>query len=81
MSAVRIRQFLMSHFLKLLVELRVAASGIAWKGSESDGVIAMKSEDIKWAQWLRVARNFQLRIGLKDHSKETFDGFIREVCC
>ncbi|KAK7469064.1 FACT complex subunit [Stygiomarasmius scandens] len=59
-------------------KLRVAASGIAWKGSESDGVIAMKSEDIKWAQWLRVARNFQLRIGLKDHSKETFDGFIRE---
>lgn len=52
---------------------------MAWKGEDSEGVAAMSSADIKWAQWLRVARNFQLRVGLKDRSRETFDGFTREV--
>jgi len=38
----------------------------------------MSAADIKWAQWIRVARNYQLRIDLKDRSKVTFDGFLRE---
>ncbi|EGN98471.1 hypothetical protein SERLA73DRAFT_109982 [Serpula lacrymans var. lacrymans S7.3] len=59
-------------------KFRVAASGMAWKGEESEGVIALPSGDIKWAQWLRVARNFQLRIDMKDRRRETFDGFARE---
>ncbi|EIN12861.1 SSrecog-domain-containing protein [Punctularia strigosozonata HHB-11173 SS5] len=60
-------------------KFRVAAAGMAWKadGKESTTTM-MKAEDIKWAQWLRVARNFQLRIGLKDRRRETFDGFVRE---
>ncbi|KAJ3575858.1 hypothetical protein NP233_g827 [Leucocoprinus birnbaumii] len=44
-------------------KFRVATSGMAWKGQDSDGVIAMPSAEIKWAQWVRVARNFQLRVG------------------
>lgn len=51
---------------------------MAWKGEESEGVIALSSQDIKWAQWIRVARNYQLRVGLKDRTRETFDGFTRE---
>lgn len=62
-----------------LEELRVAQSGMAWKGSGSD-ITAVPSADIKWAQWLRVARNFQLRVGVKDRKKICFDGFVREVC-
>ena len=61
------------------IELRLAASGMAWKGADTEALTAMSSADIKWAQWLRVARNFQLRVGLKDHRKESFDGFMREV--
>ena len=60
-------------------EFRVATSGMAWKGQDSEGVIAMPSADIKWAQWIRVARNFQLRVGMRDHRREKFDGFMREV--
>ena len=52
---------------------------MAWKGAESEGVTAMASTDIKWAQWMRVARGFQLRVGMKDHKREKFDGFSREV--
>ncbi|KAH9948881.1 SSrecog-domain-containing protein, partial [Amylocystis lapponica] len=59
-------------------KFRIASSGMAWKGEESDNMVAMSSEDIKWAQWLRVARNYQLRVGLKDRSREIFDGFMRE---
>ncbi|KAF9468632.1 structure-specific recognition protein-domain-containing protein [Collybia nuda] len=59
-------------------KFRVAASGMAWKGADSEGVTAMAAGDIKWAQWMRVARNFQLRIGLSNHRKEKFDGFMRE---
>ena len=54
-------------------------SGMAWKAEDGDQMVAMQASDIKWAQWIRVARNYQLRVGLKDRSKETFDGFVREV--
>ncbi|KAG6903162.1 hypothetical protein C0995_004710 [Termitomyces sp. Mi166 len=63
-------------------KFRVAASGMAWKGMDSEGVIAIPANHVDWAQWIRVARNFQLRIGLKDdkreHRAEKFDGFLRE---
>ncbi|KAF7314513.1 FACT complex subunit POB3 [Mycena kentingensis (nom. inval.)] len=58
-------------------KMRVAPSGMAWK-SEGGEVIAVAAGDIKDAQWLRVARGFQLRIGLKDRKRETFDGFRRD---
>ncbi|KAJ7451586.1 SSrecog-domain-containing protein [Mycena latifolia] len=59
-------------------KMRVASSGMAWKGIDTGEVIAVAGGDIKSAQWLRVARGFQLRIGLKDRKRETFDGFKRE---
>jgi structure-specific recognition protein 1 len=52
---------------------------MAWKSDEGAEAFTMPAADIKWAQWLRVARNFQLRVGLKDRSRETLDGFVREV--
>ncbi|KAI8994226.1 structure-specific recognition protein-domain-containing protein [Trametes punicea] len=59
-------------------KIRIAASGMAWKSEEGNEMVAMQGSDIKWAQWIRVARNYQLRVGLKDRSRETFDGFLRE---
>ncbi|KZT28330.1 SSrecog-domain-containing protein [Neolentinus lepideus HHB14362 ss-1] len=59
-------------------KFRVAVSGMAWRAEEIDTTVAISGPDIKWAQWLRVARNFQLRVGLKDRKRETFDGFMRE---
>ncbi|KAG5634401.1 hypothetical protein H0H81_002112 [Sphagnurus paluster] len=63
-------------------KLRVAKSGMAWKGVDSEGVVAIPSNHIDWAQWMRVARGFQLRIGMKDDKREQrtekFDGFARE---
>ncbi|KAK7048592.1 FACT complex subunit POB3 [Favolaschia claudopus] len=59
-------------------KMRVASSGMAWKGVETGEVVAIASADIKSAQWLRVARGFQLRVGLKDRKRDTFDGFKRE---
>ena len=57
----------------------MAQSGMGWKGSQSQEVVTLEGSRVKWAQWLRVARGFQLRIGLSDHTKEKFDGFLREV--
>lgn len=65
--------------LTLATEFRIAASGMAWKGEESERMVALASGDIKWAQWMRVARGYQLRVGLRDRTRETFDGFSREV--
>ncbi|KAI0826833.1 SSrecog-domain-containing protein [Trametes gibbosa] len=59
-------------------KFRIASSGMAWKAEEGSNMVAVQSSDIKWAQWIRVARNYQLRVGLKDRSRETFDGFVRE---
>jgi hypothetical protein len=60
-------------------EFRVAVSGMGWRGEDPEKVIAISSADIKWVRWLRVARGFQLRVGLKDHRREVFDGFERDV--
>ncbi|TFY78959.1 hypothetical protein EWM64_g5046 [Hericium alpestre] len=59
-------------------KFRVAASGMAWRAEDQAELVAMSSDEIKWAQWFRVARGFQLRVGLKDRRKEAFDGFERE---
>ncbi|OCH85951.1 SSrecog-domain-containing protein [Obba rivulosa] len=61
-----------------LGKFRIAASGMAWKGEESENMVALASGDIKWAQWMRVARGYQLRVGLRDRTREIFDGFVRE---
>ena len=68
-----------SVFSDEISEFRIAPSGMAWKGVDSEGVTAIPNTDIKWAQWMRVARQFQLRVGLKDHNKDKFEGFTREV--
>ena len=58
----------------------MAASGMAWMNSETKAVVSVPAAEIKWAQWMRVARNFRLRIGIKDKGKrENFDGFMRDV--
>jgi hypothetical protein len=70
-----------------MVGVRIAASGMAWKATDSEKVITVAASTIKWAQWLRVAGNYQLRVGTmvedkngsKDQRKEKFDGFQREV--
>ncbi|KAI0667756.1 structure-specific recognition protein-domain-containing protein [Trametes maxima] len=59
-------------------KIRIAPSGMAWKAEEGSDMIALQAADMKWAQWIRVARNYQLRVGLKDRTRETFDGFVRE---
>lgn len=52
---------------------------MAWRGEDAENVVAMSSGDIKWVRWLRVARGFQLRVGMKDRRREGFDGFERDV--
>ncbi|RXW17795.1 hypothetical protein EST38_g8054 [Candolleomyces aberdarensis] len=59
-------------------KFRVASGGMGWKGTDSGKVVTLEGSKVKWAQWLRVARHFQLRIGLADHTREKFDGFLRE---
>ncbi|GJE99834.1 structure-specific recognition protein-domain-containing protein [Phanerochaete sordida] len=66
-------------------KLRIAASGMAWRGEDSQQTIAIPQDEMKWAQWVRVARNYQLRIGLgnkdkknADRKREIFDGFARD---
>ncbi len=68
-----------SNLIYILLEFRVASSGMAWRGEDAENVIAMSSTDIKWVRWLRVARGFQLRVGLKDRRREVFEGFERDV--
>ncbi|CAG7852198.1 FACT complex subunit pob3 AltName: Full=Facilitates chromatin transcription complex subunit pob3 [Serendipita indica DSM 11827] len=59
--------------------LRIGATGISWKVLEGDKRVNVPASELKWAEWTRVARNYQLRIGLKDTWKrESFEGFRRE---
>jgi structure-specific recognition protein 1 len=61
-------------------ELRIGSSGISWKALEGGKTINVPASELKWAEWTRVARQFQLRVGLKDTwRREAFDGFTRPV--
>ncbi|KAI8454833.1 hypothetical protein BY996DRAFT_4581462 [Phakopsora pachyrhizi] len=64
--------------------LRIASGGLGWKPHDSTEVVTVSKEDIKWVQWIRVARGYQLRIGLNrdrpdvtigERRRESFDGF------
>jgi len=68
-------------------KLRIAASGLGWKPSDSPNIVTVSKDDIKWVQWIKVARGYQLRIGLNkdrtdikmgDRRRESFDGFRPE---
>lgn len=61
-------------------KLRMASTGLGWKGERDDKApTTISSTELKWMQWIRVARGFQLRIGLKGEKRRVaFDGFARE---
>ncbi|KAF9189484.1 FACT complex subunit [Haplosporangium sp. Z 767] len=58
--------------------LRLAQSGLGWKARKGDGLFTVRDADLKRTTWLRAARNFQLRIQLRDGRIVKFDGFQRE---
>ncbi|GAA5956646.1 hypothetical protein JCM8115_000636 [Rhodotorula mucilaginosa] len=59
-------------------KLRIAPSGLGWKSSdENEAVVTVPGSDIKWIQWHRVARNYQMRIGT-NKKRQTFDGFLKD---
>ena len=75
------------QILTISAEFRMANQGVAWKALEGDSSVAIPQGEIKWAEWIRVARNFQLRIGLSttkaagkdsERTRDTFDGFQRD---
>ncbi|KZS93658.1 SSrecog-domain-containing protein [Sistotremastrum niveocremeum HHB9708] len=67
-------------------KMRFAPAGLGWMStSNPENKLTIPAGDIKSSQWLRVARNYQLRLFLnakKDEDDEgrrmTFDGFARE---
>ena len=59
--------------------LRLAQSGLGWKARQGDGLFTVRDADLKRTTWLRAARNFQLRIQLRDGRIVKFDGFQRDV--
>ncbi|TIA87480.1 hypothetical protein E3P99_03137 [Wallemia hederae] len=57
--------------------LRLQEGGLGWKAQ--DRLVTVSAQDISYMQWMRVARNFQLKIGLKsDREREVFDGLVRD---
>ncbi|KAF8319072.1 FACT complex subunit POB-3-like protein [Clavulina sp. PMI_390] len=60
-------------------EFRMVASGLGWKSAnDPQKRHTFQSADMKYIQWLRVARNYQLRIIFNNGDRETFDGFMKE---
>ncbi|TIB84658.1 SSrecog-domain-containing protein [Wallemia mellicola] len=61
--------------------LRLQQGGLGWKSA--DNLVTIAADDISYMQWMstinRVARNFQLKIGLKsEKERQTFDGLVRD---
>ncbi|KAK8844846.1 FACT complex subunit POB3 [Kwoniella newhampshirensis] len=65
-----------------LGKLRFNAAGFGWKAyeSEDNNPTTYNGHDVRRATWFRVARNFQLRLAMRQAEKPriTFDGFKRD---
>ncbi|KNE56200.1 hypothetical protein AMAG_02035 [Allomyces macrogynus ATCC 38327] len=57
--------------------LRFAAQGLGWKSSAGE-IVTVKADDLKRATWLRSARQYQLRLYLKDGTVMKFANFARD---
>jgi structure-specific recognition protein 1 len=81
MATQTVTEFLGIHLENSLEpgKLRMASTGLGWKGDMQGVATTVAAGDMKWMQWLRVGRGFQLRIGLKSERRRiTFEGFPRE---
>ncbi|CAK9786975.1 SSrecog-domain-containing protein [Cutaneotrichosporon oleaginosum] len=65
-----------------LGKLRFNSAGFGWKSfkDESNTPSTFNGSDVRGAQWLRVARQFQLRLSMRtpDRPRLTFEGFRRD---
>ena len=60
-------------------KLRMAATGMGWKGEREEKPTTISAGDLRYMQWIRVGRGFQLRVNLKGEKRRVaFEGFTRE---
>lgn len=59
-------------------KIKFVPSGAGWKESATGAVTTLRSEEFKKALWTRVAREYQLRIVMKNGTEFNFDGFSKE---
>ncbi|CAG8825664.1 27142_t:CDS:2, partial [Dentiscutata erythropus] len=63
--------------------LKLAPSGLGWKTADSENIVTISADEFKKIQWMRVARDYQLKVALKNGSAARFDGFnfesLREI--
>lgn len=59
-------------------KLRLAAQGIGWKAFNTDEIFTIQVSDIKRVTWLRVARNYSMRVYLKNNQIIKFESFKRD---
>ncbi|CAG8696474.1 14581_t:CDS:10, partial [Dentiscutata erythropus] len=58
--------------------LKLAPSGLGWKTPDSESIVTISAEEFKKVQWMRVARDYQLKFALKNGNAARFDGFPKE---
>ena len=60
--------------------LRVAESGMGWKGYKSDQPLTLESGSFNAAQWSRGARGYEVKIFSRSQGVIYLDGFQEQVC-
>ncbi|KAI8912775.1 structure-specific recognition protein-domain-containing protein, partial [Gorgonomyces haynaldii] len=59
-------------------KFKLSEAGIGWKNATSGQIITVSSADIAQMLWMRVARDFEIKIIRKDNAVLKFDGFPRD---
>ncbi|CAO3671930.1 unnamed protein product [Rhizopus stolonifer] len=57
---------------------RLAQNGMGWKGPR-DRTVLISPDEIKKLSWIKVARDYELRVALKNNTIHKFDGFKGDV--
>ncbi|KAJ9123580.1 hypothetical protein QFC24_003796 [Naganishia onofrii] len=67
---------------KVMGQLRITQQGVGWKSNPVEGkesqVVTFSGSEIKFATWMRTARNFLLRLSLSKGQRHSFENLARE---
>ena len=60
-------------------KLKIAEAGLGWKNASTGAIVTISATDIQKLHWVRVCKDYQLKVFKTDGSVIKFDGFPRDL--
>ena len=70
---------LVLDLIQAIGKFKLSEAGMGWKNATTGQILTVSAADIQSAQWLKAAREYEIRITKKDATVLKFDGFPLDV--